>query len=247
MKMSIAMVLGLGVAAAVWSVAVTAENQDEEVVQQVSGVSILYMYEAVQYSGQAVAEGLEEVAANAVRPSVHLTDAQRFMLNCPVADTFVFPVGAPDAGGYYDAQPFGKNFHLGEDWNGVGGGDSDLGDPIYAVANGVVFFTEDIQLGWGNVVRILHNIGSKEAPEYIDSLYAHLIDVYVRPGAMVKKGDPIGTMGNCDGLYAAHLHFEMRHKAFMPIGGAYSVKTDGYLNPTLFLKAHSHTHGTAAQ
>ena len=42
----------------------------------------------------------------------------------PVAAGFDFPVGPPDAQGYYDAQSFGRNRHLGEDWNGNGGGNS---------------------------------------------------------------------------------------------------------------------------
>ena len=32
---------------------------------------------------------------------------------------FDFPVGKPDAVGYYNAQEFTENDHLGEDWNGV--------------------------------------------------------------------------------------------------------------------------------
>ena len=51
---------------------------------------------------------------------------------------FDFPVGPPDASGYYDAQPFGINDHLGSDWNGDGGGDTDLGDPVHAIAAGVI-------------------------------------------------------------------------------------------------------------
>lgn len=57
----------------------------------------------------------------------------------PLSDGFDLPVGPPDAVGYYDAQPIGGDRgHLGSDWNGNGGGDSDLGDPIYAAAGGVV-------------------------------------------------------------------------------------------------------------
>src|SRR5262245_17826827 len=74
----------------------------------------------------------------------------------PLADSFDFPVGPPDAAGYRDAQAFGENDHLGEDWNGLGGGDTDLGDPVYSAANGLVLFAEDIGGGWGNVVRVAH-------------------------------------------------------------------------------------------
>ncbi len=38
-----------------------------------------------------------------------------------IANAFDYPVGKPDAVGYYNAQPFGKNHHLGDDWNAVTG------------------------------------------------------------------------------------------------------------------------------
>ena len=53
-------------------------------------------------------------------------------------DTFAFPVGKGRAKGYYDAQPFGRDNHLGEDWNAVTGGNSDLGQPVTAIAHGYV-------------------------------------------------------------------------------------------------------------
>jgi len=59
-----------------------------------------------------------------------------------LADAFDYPVGKPDAKQYYNAQPFGKNYHLGDDWNGKGGGNTDLGDPgitlIYILKSGKI-------------------------------------------------------------------------------------------------------------
>jgi len=49
------------------------------------------------------------------------------------SDGFDFPIGKPNARGYYNAQKFQENNHLGDDWNGVGGGNSDLGDAIYTI------------------------------------------------------------------------------------------------------------------
>ena len=54
----------------------------------------------------------------------------------PISDGFDFPVGKPNAKKYYNAQKFGKNYHLGDDWNGVGGGNTDYGNPVYSISNG---------------------------------------------------------------------------------------------------------------
>lgn len=151
------------------------------------------------------------------------------------ANSFDFPVGKPDGNGYYKAQSFGENKHLGEDWNGNGGGNTDLGDPVYACANGYVFFSENIKGGWGNVIRIVHSLDSITQME---SLYAHLNTMEVDSGTVVKKGKKIGTIGTANGKYLAHLHFEMRYKVNLPIGGGYSSDTTGYLNPSKFIKDH---------
>jgi murein DD-endopeptidase MepM/ murein hydrolase activator NlpD len=158
--------------------------------------------------------------------------------NCPISDGFDFPVGKPDARHYYNAQKFGENNHLGDDWNGVGGGNTDLGDPVYSVSSGVVAVSDDLKGGWGNVVRIYHNNGSKLKPIYLESIYAHLDTRLVKAGELVKKGDKIGTIGNANGLYLAHLHFELRDQINLGIGQGYSKNKEGYLDPTKYIKAH---------
>jgi len=148
---------------------------------------------------------------------------------------FDFPVGKPDATAYYNAQGFTENGHLGEDWNGIGGGNTDLGDPIYAVANGYVSFSENVNGGWGNVIRIIHFIDSNKQ---VESLYAHCDKRLVQEGEFVRKGTQIGTIGTNDGQYFAHLHFELRNIVNLPIGGGYSSNTEGYLDPTTFINRH---------
>lgn len=155
-----------------------------------------------------------------------------------IADGFDYPVGKPDAKGYYNAQTFGKNRHLGDDWNGVGGGNSDLGDPVYCIANGEVIFAGDNGYSWGNVIRVVHHLpdGTK-----IESLYAHCDTMLVEEGAWIAKGTQIGTIGTADGYYHAHLHFEIRDDLSLPIGPGYSNNTEGYLDPTEFIKTHRST------
>ncbi len=150
-----------------------------------------------------------------------------------LANGFDFPVGKPDSKGYYNAQGFGVSAHLGDDWNGVGGGNSDLGDPIFSIANGYVNFALDYEGGWGKVIRIWHQINDSII---VESLYAHCDTMYVRQGKFVNKGDKIGTIGNAGGVYLAHLHFEIRDSIGMLIGGGYDPITDSYVNPTLFIK-----------
>jgi len=152
-----------------------------------------------------------------------------------IAFGFDFPVGKPDGKGYYDYQGFTKNNHLGEDWNGVGGGNTDLGDTIYAIANGKVTYAEDFRAGWGNTIRIVHEL--PDGKNY-ESVYAHCDTILTMSQNWVQKGEPIGTIGTAHGQYFAHLHLELRETIGLPIGNGYSTDTTGYINPTAFIKKH---------
>ncbi|MEM1441529.1 MAG: M23 family metallopeptidase [Verrucomicrobiota bacterium] len=129
-----------------------------------------------------------------------------------LADGFDVPVGKPDGYGYYVYRGFSPYGHMGEDWNGNGGGNSDEGDPVYSTAHGVVVFSEDYRKGWGNVVIIRHAYRETNGQiAYVDSLYGHLKVRSVRVGQQVTRGQLVGTIG-CGPyrMYAAHLHFEIR-------------------------------------
>ncbi|MGF1657423.1 MAG: murein hydrolase activator EnvC family protein [Verrucomicrobiales bacterium] len=169
--------------------------------------------------------------------------AQR-TVRTPVADGFDLPVGPPDAKGYYMARGFRASSHLGEDWNGVGGGNSDLGDPIYNIGHGVVVFARDVRLGWGNVVIIRHAYRDGGKVKLIDSLYGHLQRVDVKEGQRVQRGQKIGTMGNNRGMYSAHLHFEIRHN--LKVGmtrTAYPRDLTAYHRPTPWIKERRQLRG----
>ena len=148
-----------------------------------------------------------------------------------IADGFDFPVGKPHGYGYLDAQPFQQNDHLGEDW--IKKGRKEMGVAIYASANGIVSFADNHGSGWGNVITIVHKTPTGR---FYETLYAHLQKIRVVEGDLVRKGQNIGTMGDADGVYWVHLHFELRDDIYLPIGGGYSANTSGYLNPKKFIR-----------
>lgn len=156
----------------------------------------------------------------------------------PLAARFDFPLGSENGALAYNAQRFTTNHHLGDDLNGIGGENSDLGDPIFAVADGRVLFAGDGGPGWGNVIIVLHAITENGARRYVQSYYAHCDTILVSSGDVVHRGECIATVGTGGGRYFAHLHFEMRK--FIPpfIGAGYRQSTDGWLNPSEFIAKH---------
>ncbi len=149
------------------------------------------------------------------------------------------PVGDNAGVSYYKIRGIIPGDHYGEDWNGTGGGNTDMGDLVLAVADGVVFYSGDFRPGWGNVVRMIHNAGSLAEPKYVESLYAHLSTVWVDPGNAMKKGEPLGTIGSADGVYHAHLHFEIRTQPGMPIPWPEGADTSKFVSPSDFIREHS--------
>lgn len=161
-------------------------------------------------------------------------------VRCLLADGFDFPVGKPNADGYYKYRGFWPNGHLGEDWNGKGGGDSDLGDPIYAIGRGVVVLSEDVKVGWGNCIIVRHAYRDASGKiEMIDSLYAHLLERKVRVHEVVERGQLVGTMGGNNGMYAVHLHFEIRKNLRIGMNRSQFARDySNYHSPTTFINAH---------
>ncbi len=157
----------------------------------------------------------------------------------PIADTFSSPLGLNNGSFTYDAQPWGTQNakrggpHWGMDLNGIGGGNSDLGDPVYAAGRGRVIYLGSPSPQWGNVVVLLHRLPNGTL---LQTLYAHLDEILVRRGDTIPRGKLIGRVGNAQGRYQAHLHFEaipsLALEAGMP---AYGASMGGRIDPqTLF-------------
>lgn len=156
-----------------------------------------------------------------------------------LADGFDLPVGKPDGAGYYVYRGFSPYGHLGEDWNGNGGGNTDEGDPVYSIAHGVVVFSQDYRRGWGNVVIIRHAYRENNGQiNFVDSLYGHLKVRSVKLGQQVTRGQYIGTIGRGPyRMYAAHLHFEIRKDLRVGMRRDLYPKTyTTYHSPRTFLK-----------
>lgn len=152
----------------------------------------------------------------------------------PRALRFDPPLGSEHGGMVYNAQPFWEmndkrgGHHAGDDLNGIGGMDSDLGDPVFSTADGIVLYAGQPSPGWGNVVVIAH---TTMAGRTLHSMYAHLNRIDVALGSLVARGGSIGTVGTANGFYPAHLHFEIRDTDAVDIGAGYGSNPLNRLDP----------------
>jgi hypothetical protein len=104
----------------------------------------------------------------------------------------------------------GHDPSLAIDFNGLGGGDSDLGMKIVAAGPGKVtrslYYDKASNVGYGNAIEIQH-------PSGVRTFYAHLRDRKVQVGDRVARGQLIGHLGKSSAKYSlvAHLHYEQRN------------------------------------
>lgn len=94
-----------------------------------------------------------------------------------------------------------------------------VGEQILAAADGVVEYagstdentrrgTMEIYVSYGQMVVIRHNFSYQGQPVW--TLYAHMSEIYVQEGDIVKMGDVIGEVGETGYVTGAHVHFEVR-------------------------------------
>lgn len=152
----------------------------------------------------------------------------------PRATRFDLPLGSEHGALVYNAQKFWEmnekrgGRHTGDDLNGIGGMNSDLGDPVFSVADGLVLYAAEPSPGWGKLILVAH---CALDGRLLQSMYAHLDRIEVKSGDLVARGSRIGTVGTANGYYPAHLHFEMRESHGIDIGGGYSLYPLNRLDP----------------
>ena len=95
----------------------------------------------------------------------------------------------------YKGKDVDQQIHLGFDLA------SYAGTPIVAANRGKVLFAEELGI-YGNTVIIDHGMG-------VQSLYAHLSSIDVKPGDMVEKEQQLGRSGMTGMAAGDHLHFTM--------------------------------------
>jgi murein DD-endopeptidase MepM/ murein hydrolase activator NlpD len=92
-----------------------------------------------------------------------------------------------------------------------------LGDAVTAVATGTVTFADWNDQGYGFLVVLDHGDG-------VQTWYAHLQYIVVKPRQTVYPGDQLGVMGGSGNADGWHLHFEVREAA-----------TQKVIDPALYL------------
>lgn len=142
---------------------------------------------------------------------------------------FNWPIGEHDdlrvpalPAGWVITLPYGAKYwlgyHTGIDLDKRGAPDADLGEPVYAIADGEVVYAQTVKRAdgtpstWGNLIVLKHDL-----PEGVRcSRYGHLdaIAAEIRPGAKVKAGDRIGAVGRTGSptganAFESHLHFDI--------------------------------------
>nr|WP_231118257.1 M23 family metallopeptidase [Lysobacter silvisoli] len=118
-------------------------------------------------------------------------------------DMNAVPSRAPIANSYITsgfggrADPFngGSAFHKGIDF------EADVGDPVLAVADGVVSYS-GVRSGYGNVVEVDHGNG------YV-TRYAHNSRLLLKVGELVRAGQEVAKAGSTGRSTGAHVHFEV--------------------------------------
>lgn len=171
---------------------------------------------------------------------IQLTAFERASI--PTATRMAAPMGSEHGALTYNAQAYWSDnpqrggHHTGDDFNGIGGMNTDLGDPAYAIANGLVIYRGEPSPGWGKTLILAHR---DLQGKILLSMYSHLDRSDAAHGNLVHMGEKIGTVGTANQNYPAHLHLEMRDSTGIHIGRGYITHPGEYMNPAKTIQTYS--------
>ncbi|MBL8045823.1 MAG: M23 family metallopeptidase [Anaerolineales bacterium] len=153
-----------------------------------------------------------------VMPTLHTLDAP---VGTEADRRGPIPTGRFTAGGFrfwlgnwFDVNPIGSRYRLGSGWAVHTGADlnldgsvtADKDAPVYAMGDGVVIWARKLTASWGQTIVLEHAVPGEDGLFW--ARYAHLNNLQVSEGQVVKRGQQICTIGE----YAPnnyHLHFDV--------------------------------------
>lgn len=158
----------------------------------------------------------------------------------PTVNRMDTPMGSENSALVYNAQKFWEinekrgGHHTGDDLNGIGGMNTDQGDPVFAAGDGLVVYAGEPSPGWGKIIVLAHR---DPAGKPVHTMYAHLHEIKTTLNTLVARGEVIGTVGTGNGYYPAHLHFEARSSDGADIGAGYTAQPLNRLDPAAVVAA----------
>lgn len=142
--------------------------------------------------------------------------------------------------GYDYGQMTSYGFHDGKDINDNGGGNSDLGKPLYAIADGKIVGVHE-HTGQGNFGKhFFLQIDGAWGTRYVH--YAHCNKLLIKLDQVVKEGDQVAEVGNTGTVYA-HCHFAVKKKAngMDTIATNKALLDDAWEDPIAFVEKYLQT------
>ncbi len=141
-----------------------------------------------------------------------------------------YRIGTP-----YEAYHTGADINLNEPaW------DADAHSPVYSAASGVVTHAGRLA-GWGNVICIKHD-PLLTSGKVMYGRYAHVENMRVQVGQRVSRGEQIASVGNAEGAFPYHLHFDLSPTSILQTEPWHWPKLDlnnlllNYVDPRLFVQ-----------
>lgn len=169
---------------------------------------------------------------------------------------FQSPIGSPEEiasgeiwpGRWIDANPYLSHYtlgyHTGADLNlNYPHWDSDRHKNVFAMGKGTVTYAQLYSRQyWGNIIVINHGV-LDNVPLF--SRYGHVENLRVEEGDEVETGQLIADVGNGEGLFPYHLHFDISRTDILAErpshwpGSNIQLVRAHYVDPKLWLQGHA--------
>ncbi len=177
---------------------------------------------AVVFLNDLTGENQKEIAFDALRWRQVLDQVPNTQY---LADGFDAPIGTRDErrsaqvwpGQWIDSTGYATRYRIGTPQEAYHTGadlnlnspyfDADAHSAVYAAASGVVTFNGRVA-GWGRIIVIRHD-PLVTTGQVVYCRYAHVESPRVQVGQRVARGEQIANVGNADGAYPYHLHFDV--------------------------------------